>query len=44
MEGRRQKSKRLSYMTKFKRGVIWCSGEKGNHKAATIFGVDESNV
>jgi hypothetical protein len=39
-----QKSKRLSYMAKFKREVIWCAQEKGNHKAAANFGVDESNV
>jgi transposase-like protein len=44
MEEGRQKSKRLSYTTKFKREVIRCAGEKGNHKAAAIFGVDESNV
>jgi transposase-like protein len=39
-----QKSKRLSYIAKFKREVIRCAEEKGNHKAAEIFGVDESNV
>jgi hypothetical protein len=43
MEDRRQKSKRLSYKGKFKREVIRCA-EKGNCKAAAIFGVDESNV
>jgi transposase-like protein len=40
----RQKYKRLSYMAKFKREVIRCTEEKGSHKAAAIFGVDESNV
>ena len=40
----RQKSKRLSYMVKFKREVIRRAGEKGNRKAAAIFGADESNV
>jgi transposase-like protein len=44
MEEGRQKSKRLSYMAKFKREVIQCTEEKGNCKAAAIFGVDESNV
>jgi hypothetical protein len=44
MEEGRQKSKRLSYMAKFKHEVIWCAEEKGNRKAAAIFGVDESNV
>jgi transposase-like protein len=39
-----QKSKRLSYTAKFKREVIQCTEEKGNRKAAAIFGVDESNV
>jgi hypothetical protein len=39
-----QKSKRLSYMAKIKREVLWCTQEKGNHSAASIFGVDESNV
>jgi hypothetical protein len=43
MEEGHQKSKRLSYMAKFKREVIWCA-EKGNCKAAAIFGVDESIV
>jgi transposase-like protein len=44
MEEGRQKSKRLSHMAKFKREVIRCAEEKGNHKAAAIFGVDESYV
>jgi transposase-like protein len=39
-----QKSKRLSYTAKFKREVIRCAEEKGNRKAAAIFGVNESNV
>jgi hypothetical protein len=43
MEKGCQISKRLSYMAKFKREVIRCA-EKGNCKAAAIFGVDESNV
>jgi hypothetical protein len=34
---------RLSYTAKFKHEVIQCTEEKGNHKAAAIFGVDESN-
>jgi DUF438 domain-containing protein len=44
MEEGNQKSKRLSYMAKFKREVIRCAEEKGNRKAATIFEVNESNV
>jgi len=44
MEEGCQKSKRLSYMAKFKREVIRCAEEKGNRKAAAIFGVDENNV
>jgi hypothetical protein len=44
MEEGCQKSKRLSYTVKFKCEVIRCTEEKGNRKAATIFGVDESNV
>jgi hypothetical protein len=40
----RQKSKRLSCTAKFKREVIRCAEDKGNRKAAAIFGVDESNV
>jgi hypothetical protein len=39
-----QKSKRLSYTAKFKCEVIQCAEEKGNRKAAAIFGVDESNA
>jgi hypothetical protein len=31
-------------MAKFKREVIQCAEENGNHKATAIFGVDESNV
>jgi hypothetical protein len=44
MEEGRQKSKGLSYMAKFKPEVIWCTEEKGNYKAAAIFGLDESNI
>jgi len=44
MEEGRQKSKRLSYTAKFKREVIQCAEDKGNRKAAAVFGVDESNV
>ena len=44
MEEGRQKSKRLSYAAKLKREVIWCAEDKGNCKAAAIFGVNESNV
>jgi len=44
MEERRQKSKRLSYTAKFKCEVIRYAEDKGNGKAAAIFGVDESNV
>jgi len=44
MEEGHQKSKRLSYIAKFKREVIWCAEDKGNSKTAAIFGVDESNV
>jgi transposase-like protein len=43
MEEGHQKSKSL-YTAKFKREVIRCAEEKGNRKAAAIFGVDESNV
>jgi hypothetical protein len=39
-----QKSKRLSYTVKFKHEVVWCTEEKGNHKAAVIFGVDGINI
>jgi len=35
---------RLAYRAKFKREVIRCAEDKGNRKAAAIFGVDESNV
>ena len=31
-------------MAKFKREVIQCTQDKGNRKAAAIFGVDKSNV
>jgi len=44
MEEGRQKSKRLSYIAKFKHEVIQCAEKKGKRKAAAIFGVDESNV
>jgi transposase-like protein len=44
MEEGHQKSKRLSYTAKFKCEVIRYTEEKGNCKAAAIFGVDESNV
>jgi transposase-like protein len=44
MEEGHLKSKRLSYMAKFKCEVIRCAEENGNRKAAAIFGVDESNV
>jgi hypothetical protein len=43
MEEGCQKPKRLSYIAKFKREVIRFT-EKGNHKAAANFGVDESNI
>jgi transposase-like protein len=43
MEEGRQKSKRLSYTAKFKHEVIRRAEEKGNRKAAAIFGVYESN-
>jgi hypothetical protein len=43
MEEGCHKSKRLSYMVKFKREVIQCAEEKENRKAAAIFGVDEKN-
>jgi transposase-like protein len=43
MEEGRQKSKRLSYTAKFKREIIRCTEEKGNRKAAAIFGVNECN-
>jgi hypothetical protein len=44
MEEGHQNSKRLSYTAKLKCVVIRCIEEKGNHKAAAVFGVDESNV
>jgi hypothetical protein len=44
MEAGRQNLKRLLYTAEFKREVIWCTEEKGNHKAAALFGADESNV
>jgi transposase-like protein len=44
MEEGSQISKRLSYTAKFKHEVTQCAEEKGNCKAAAIFGVDESNV
>jgi hypothetical protein len=44
MEEGFQKSKRLSYMAKFKREVIRHAEEKGNRKATAIFGDDGSNV
>jgi hypothetical protein len=44
MEEGHQKSKRLSDTAKFKREVIRCAEEKGNRKAAAIFGVNECNV
>jgi len=44
MEKGRQKSKRLSYTAKFKCEGIGCAEDKGNRKAAAIFGVDENNV
>ena len=44
MEEGCQKFKRLSYTAKFKREVIRCAEDKGNRKAAAIFGVDENNV
>jgi hypothetical protein len=43
MEEGCQKCKRLSYTAKFKREVV-CYTENRNHKAAAIFGVDESNT
>jgi len=42
MEEGHQKSKRLSYTAKFKREFIRCAEDKGNRKAAEIFGVDKS--
>jgi hypothetical protein len=43
LEGR-QKTKRLSYMAKFKHEVVWCAEEKGNCRAGAIFGYNESDV
>jgi hypothetical protein len=43
-EQRSQKSRRLSYTAKFKCEVVHCTEEKGNHKAAAIFRVNESNI
>jgi hypothetical protein len=31
-------------MAIFKHEVVWCAEERENHKAAAIFGVDDSNV
>jgi hypothetical protein len=44
MEDGCQKSKRLSYMAEFKHEVVWCTEEKGNFKASSVFGADESSV
>jgi hypothetical protein len=44
MEEGCQKSKMLSYTAKFKHKVIGCAEEKGNCKAAAIFGVNECNI
>jgi hypothetical protein len=44
MKEGRQESKRLSYTAKFKREVIQCAEEKGNRRAAAVFGVNECNV
>jgi O-phosphoseryl-tRNA(Cys) synthetase len=44
MEEGCQKAKRLSYTADFKREVVWSTEEKGNRKAAVIFGVYESNI
>jgi hypothetical protein len=44
MEEGYQKYKRLSYMAKFKYENVRCAEEKRIHKAAAIFGADESNV
>jgi hypothetical protein len=38
----RQKSERLSNTAKFKREVIRCTEDKGNRKAAAIFGVKKA--
>jgi len=44
MERGCQKSKRLSHTAKFKLEVIRCAEDKGNCKAAAVFGVDDSSV
>jgi len=44
MEEGHQESKGLSYIAKFKHEVIRCAEDKGNCKAAAVFGVDESNI
>jgi hypothetical protein len=44
MEEGCQKSKSVSYTAKFKPEFIQCTEEKGNHKAAAFFGVNESNI
>jgi hypothetical protein len=44
MEEGCQKPKRLSYMGEFRCEVTWYTEEKGNLRAAVIFGVDESKV
>jgi transposase-like protein len=44
MEEGRQKSKRLSYTAKLKREVVQYTEEKGNRKAAAVFGADENSV
>jgi transposase-like protein len=44
MEEGCQKSKRLTYTAKFKHEFIRCAEEKGNRKAAVVFGVDENYV
>jgi hypothetical protein len=44
MEEGCQESKRLLYTAKYKCEVIRCAEEKGNRKAAAIFGVNECSV
>jgi hypothetical protein len=44
MEVGHQTYKSQSYTAKFKHEVVQCTGEKGNHKDAAIFGVYENNV
>jgi hypothetical protein len=39
-----QKSKTLPHTAKFKREVVQCAEEKGNHKAVVIFRVDKSSI